>query len=145
MDNETSPPAPAEPSDCLAPEVGRLVFDYVNGLLPEEEGSDFEEHLLRCDWCYRTTAALDWAHETLRGKSGKAKLTETARAAAFGIGTSNHTNRAEMAPPQGSSPAFYFVVGGLSVLGLVALGVFGFNKISKLRHSLQTRREAVPS
>lgn len=145
MHNETAPPAPAEPSDCLAPEVGRLVFDYVNGMLPEEEGSDFEEHLLGCDTCYRMTAALDWAHETLRGKSGQAKLTNTAHAAAFGGDPSNHTNRAEMGAPQGSSPAFYFVVGGLSVLGLVAVGVFGFNKISKLRHSLQTRGEAAPS
>jgi anti-sigma factor RsiW len=145
MRDETSPPAPAELSDCLAPEVGRLVFDYVNGMLPEEEEANFEEHLFCCDTCYRMTAALDWAHETLRSKSGKAKVTKTARAAVFGSDPSNHTNRAETGAPQGSSPAFYLLIGGLSVLSLVALGVFGFNKISKLRHSLQTRREAAPS
>jgi hypothetical protein len=148
MDNEANAPTSARVSGCLAPELGKMVYDYVDGMLSEEEGSDFEAHLLRCDKCYQMTITLDWLHETLRSKleeeanPSKSSCTLDPESALV-----NHTNNISMSNPLhlSSSPAFYFVIGGLSVLGLVALGVVGFTKFSKLKRSLLARREAAQS
>lgn len=122
MHNEYIPPAPAEARGCVDPESGALVFDYVNLMLREDEALVFEAHMLRCDSCFQATAALDWMNETLRDKLRVADVQ-----AERGV------------------PAFYFALGGLSVLGLVTLGFIGFTKLPRVKQWLSARREAAPS
>lgn len=44
--------------DCTAPEIGRLLLDYVLNGLDEDRSTGFEAHLLECDACYANFTAL---------------------------------------------------------------------------------------
>lgn len=51
---------------CTNPELGLLLHSYELGILPEEEASSFEVHLLDCDQCFRSLQALSPYNELLR-------------------------------------------------------------------------------
>jgi Putative zinc-finger len=150
MSNEAKSPSLAKVSACFDPELGGQVFDYVSRMLTGKEEAVFEEHLLRCDKCYQTTIALDWAKETLRARLGIVPLPESAPSLDTEAASENQTNSPLKNNPVMSSTTMYLVVGGLvvgglGVLGLVALGVFGFARFSKLKRSLMERTETAPS
>lgn len=143
MSNEVKFPPPAEASDCLAPQLGSLVFDYADGLLPEDEESEFEAHMLYCDKCYQVTAALDWVRETLKSGLKKAEHPQSSHNVTAGDTRANHISLSAMDVPLRSPPmpTLYVVVGGLGAIGLVALGAIGISRLYKLKRTLFTHRK----
>jgi anti-sigma factor RsiW len=60
-------------SRCADPLVGSLIHHYEAGLLDEAERDQFEEHLLKCDFCakevesmYALSTAMVTSRETIR-------------------------------------------------------------------------------
>ncbi len=54
-------------TQCIDPDIGKLLHAFELGQTDENERERFEEHLLRCDACFEAVAAFEPAAELLRG------------------------------------------------------------------------------
>jgi hypothetical protein len=69
--------------DCIDPERGRLLLDYVLKNLGEAESMEFETHILECDTCYEDFTALLRTSNYLAGLVAAGDSGRTPAAAAF--------------------------------------------------------------
>ncbi|HEV7857154.1 MAG TPA: zf-HC2 domain-containing protein [Pyrinomonadaceae bacterium] len=119
---------------CIAPQSGRRVYDYYNGMLADEAEDEVEAHLLACDDCYRATLMLDHAYQTLWNQ-------RTTAAAVNPAVEQVQQNVPINVPPDGfgaRSPAFYLVVagvGGLGLMGILTVGAYGLYRRYRRKHA----------
>ena len=51
---------------CINPDIGRLIGRYEFDLLTPEEKEEFEEHILKCDYCFRELYEFSPAVKTMK-------------------------------------------------------------------------------
>lgn len=53
-------------SECIDPEIGKMIGRYEFNLLSPEEKEEFEDHLLKCNACFQDMHEFSYAVETIK-------------------------------------------------------------------------------
>ena len=52
--------------DCIAPSLGKKIYDYHNGFLKEKAAQKFLVHVSACPKCKQTLRRLEWIWKTIQ-------------------------------------------------------------------------------